>query len=146
MMQTAQLLALLLLVGFLGSSAWAGDADRFRELIPGELLTEEELAQYHGRGVNLAARTRFAETFAEIFLESAGERFTFMFLEHFGTTAASSLGTTRATSRVPGGGAGAKAGALDIKKPAAPRLPTVTRASQIRARIDKPRTAFRSKF
>ena len=146
MMRTAQLFPLLLLVGFLGSNAWAGDADRFRELISGEPLTEEELAQYYGRGVNQLARVRFAETFAETFLEGTSGNHSFIFNERFAATAASSLGTTGATSRVPGRGAGAKARALNIKKPAGVRMPTVTPASQIRARIAELRTAFRSKF
>ena len=146
MMRTARLLAVLLLAGVLSSSAWAGDADRFRDLIPGEPLSEEELAQYHGRGVNLAARVFFAETFAETFLEGASENLSFTFNERFASRAMSSLGTTGATSGVPGGGAGAKAGALDIKKPAAVRMPTVTPASQIRARIAELRASIRSKF
>jgi hypothetical protein len=124
MMRTAQLIALLLLVGFLGSNAWAGDADRFRELISGEQLTEEELAQYYGRGVNLAARVRFAETFAETFLESASENHTFTFSERF--RAARSLKTT-----------GVKAGV---------RMPTATPTSRLRTRIAELRTVFRSKF
>jgi len=126
MMRTAQLLALLLLAGFLGSNAWAGDADRFRELIPGEQLAEEELTQYHGRGVNLAARVRFAETFAETFLESASENLTFTIAERFTATAARSLETT-----------GAEAGV---------RMPAATPTSRLRARIAELRTAFRSKF
>ena len=126
MMRTAQLFALLLLVGFLSSNAWAGDADRFRDLISGEPLTEEELAQYHGRGVNLAARVRFAETFAETFLENASENNTFTFSESFTATAASSLETT-----------GAKAGV---------RMPTATPTSRLRTRIAELRSAFRSKF
>ena len=157
MMRTARLLAVLLLAGFLSSSAWAGDADRFRDLIPGEPLTEEELAQYHGRGVNLAAQVRFAETFAETFLESALENLSFTFNERLTATAGSSLGTTGVTSGAAGGGAGVRAGAAgggagvragapDIKRPAAPRMPTVTPASRIRARIFELRTTFRSKF
>ena len=146
MMRTAQLLAVLLLAGFLSSSAWAGDLDRFRELIPGEPLTEEELTQYHGRGVNLAAQVRFAETFAETFLESALENLSFTFNERLAATAGSSLGTTGATSGAAGGGAGVRVGAPDIKRPTAPRMPTVTPASRIRARISELRTTFRSKF
>jgi hypothetical protein len=47
---------LVLVLGVsLSSTAWAADAELFAGLIPGTPLTDEELEQYHGRGLNLAS-------------------------------------------------------------------------------------------
>ncbi len=78
----------LLSVFSLHSTAWAGDVYRFDvervgDQIPGELLSDEELARYYGRGfpINLA-RTSFSAVRAEIPSASTSESFAELLSTH----------------------------------------------------------------
>jgi hypothetical protein len=69
------LLGLVLLLGLsLAATAWAGDAELFVGLVPGTVLTDEELEQHYGRGLDVASLTRFSREEARSLVETMRER------------------------------------------------------------------------
>jgi hypothetical protein len=69
------LLGLVLLLGVsLAATAWAGDAELFAGLVPGTVLTDEELGQHYGRGLNVASRTTLLTEEAHSLVETMRER------------------------------------------------------------------------